>query len=97
MPNMLQTSKTGQNCCTFGRVLQGSAEEIKQADQRSNSRFIVYVPGVHTLALKKLCTRRSPLMEVMDTMMTVLDHFCFLVRSLMVRSLRLGHVLAGAD
>ena len=52
------------------------------------------VPVVECL---ELCTRRSPLMEVMDTMMIVLDHICFLVRSLMVRSLRLGHVLAGAD
>ena len=38
---------------TCGSMLQGITEEIKkQAEQRINSRFIMYVPGVHNVALK---------------------------------------------
>ena len=45
--------KASETFCTCARMLQGVTEEVKkQAEQRVNSRFITYVPGIHNSALK---------------------------------------------
>ena len=37
--------RPGETCRTCGRILDGITEEVKkQAEQRINSRFIMYVP-----------------------------------------------------
>ena len=49
----------GETCCTCGRVLQGITQKVKkQAEQRINSRFIMYVLVIHNLALKNTYTGR---------------------------------------
>ena len=46
--------RPGETFCTSGSILQGITAKVKkQAKQRTNSRFIMYVLGVHKLALKK--------------------------------------------
>ena len=51
---MLRVSKT-RDMLTWGSMLQVITEEVKKlAEQRINSRFIMYVPGVHNLALKNI-------------------------------------------
>ena len=53
---VIQISKTFG---TSGSILQGISEEVKkQAEQRINSRFIMYVSGVHNKALKNNQRRR---------------------------------------
>ena len=47
--------RPGDTFCICGSVLQGITAEVKkQAEQRIIGRFVVYVPGVHKLALKKI-------------------------------------------
>ena len=44
--------RQGETFCSCGSIPQGITEEVKkQAEQRINSRLIMYVPGIHTLAL----------------------------------------------
>ena len=48
-----------QICFKYQRPGETGAEEVKeQAGQRINSRFVVYVLGIHNLALKKKRGRR---------------------------------------
>ena len=53
-PNMRQISKTRRDIfCTSGSMLRGITEEVKkQAEQRMNSRFIMYVTKFHLSALQ---------------------------------------------
>ena len=52
--------RQGETCCIGGIILQGITEEVKkQAEQRINCRFIMYVPGIHKLALKNNQIGRS--------------------------------------
>ena len=47
--------RPGETFCTCGSFLQGTTEGVtKQAEQRINSRFIMYVPRGHNLAMKKI-------------------------------------------
>ena len=48
--------------CGCGRMLKGITKEVKkQAEQRISSRFIMYVRGIHDLALKNTQQRSTPL------------------------------------
>ena len=50
-----KNQRPGHTCCTCGSFLPGITAEVKrQAEQRINSRFIMYVPGVHELAWKNI-------------------------------------------
>ena len=64
MPNVLQKSKNRRDVFICGSMLRGSIEEIKkQAEQRTNSRFIVYVPANHNSALNN-----TQWVDVMETL-----------------------------
>ena len=53
MPNMLQISKTRRDMLYIWNYATSITEEVKnQAEQGINSRFIMYVFGIHKFALK---------------------------------------------
>ena len=57
LPSMISgtSQRQGENFCICGGLPQGIAAEVKtQAAQRINNRFIMFVPGVHTCALKNI-------------------------------------------
>ena len=55
----LEYQRPGENFCSCGSILHCVTAEVKkQAEQRINGRFIMYVPGFHNLALKNI--QRGP-------------------------------------
>ena len=54
-PDCFKCQRPGETFWTCGSILQDITEEVKrQAEQRNNSRLIMYVPRLHSLALKKI-------------------------------------------
>ena len=46
--------RPGETFCTCGSILQGITEEVNnQAEQRINSRFIMYVHGILQLSIEE--------------------------------------------
>ena len=75
----LRYQRPGETFCGCGRMLQGITDEVKkQAEQRSSSRYIMYVPGIHDIALKNTQrSRRNGKSEESQKLQRAKDHLGF--------------------